>query len=66
MELLRPALMMLELLKPVTGTILDDVEDDIDMETEEETMVVGVTGVALLSVVISSVKPTYLSERERR
>lgn len=51
--------MLFELLKLLIDMVFDDVEEDMDMDTDE-TMVVGVTGETVVSGGISSESPTYL------
>lgn len=59
-KLVEPAI-LLELLKLLIDTVFDEVEEDIDIDTDE-TMVVGFTGETVVSTGMSSESPTYLKE----
>ena len=59
-KLVEPAI-LLELLKLLIDTVFDEVEEDIDIDTDE-TMVVGFTGETVVSTGMSSESPTYLKK----
>lgn len=57
-KLVEPAI-LLELMKLLIDTAFDEVEEDMDIDTDE-TMVVGLTGETVVSTAMSSESPTYL------
>lgn len=55
---MEPAI-LLELMKLLIDTAFDEVEEDMDIDTDE-TMVVGLTGETVVSTAMSSESSTYL------